>query len=239
MPEESSTLQFHKSFAGFDRWVDAGLPRIRKTQNLIRPPRKGSKILDLGCAGGYITKPFTAEHDVVGADGIDEVLDIARSNGLRTIKVDMERDLPFANAEFDAVVCTETLEHVVNTDLALHEINRVLKPGCAAVISIPNISTPIGLAMLMMGYPPMYAARYRSGHVRDFTARTFKWALANHGFEIERMVGGTFWLPKIGDCFSTLATILPSWSSTIITRVIKRGESDYHPEQNISELYKA
>lgn len=236
-PEESSTLQFHRSFAGFCRRDDIDDARIRKTQGLIRPHKKGLKILDLGCAGGYTVKPFIADHDVWGADGIDEVLEIARSSGLKTVKVDMEKPLPFTGAEFDIVVCTETIEHVVHTDLVMHEINRILKPAGTAVISVPNIRTPVGFAMLMAGYPPMYAARYRAGHVRDFTARTFKTALLNHGFEIEKFVGGTFWLPGAGDCLSGLATILPSWSSTMIARVIKRSESEYHPENNIAELY--
>jgi len=82
-PEESSTLRFHRSFAGFDRRMEVDHPRIHKTRELVRPERKGLKILDLGCAGGYVSRAFTAEHEVWGADGIEDLLDIARANGLK------------------------------------------------------------------------------------------------------------------------------------------------------------
>jgi 2-polyprenyl-3-methyl-5-hydroxy-6-metoxy-1,4-benzoquinol methylase len=236
-PVESSTLRFHKSFAGFDRRTELKHPRIQKVQDLIGPQAKGLKILDLGCAGGYTVKPFIAENEVWGADGIDELLEIAKTNGLKTVKVDLEEPLPIADGQFDLVVCTETLEHIVNTDLALHEINRILKPGGAAMLSVPNVRTLIGIGMMFLGYPPMYAARYRSPHFRDFTKKTFRLALQNHGFEIKRIMGGTFWFPVWGDCLSWLATLLPSWSATIIVHAIKRQESTYHPDQNISDVY--
>ena len=52
----------------------------------------------------------------------------------------------------------------------------------------------------------MYAARYRSAHFRDFTLRTIKIVLKAHGFRLEQAVGSAFYLPKIEEFWSPLAT---------------------------------
>jgi len=37
--------------------------------------------------------------------------------------------LPFADASFDAVLSTDTFEHMMDLDQTFHEILRVLRPG--------------------------------------------------------------------------------------------------------------
>lgn len=45
--------------------------------------------------------------------------------------------LPFGNAEFDSVLCTEVLEHARSPRRLAHEIARVLKPGGYALLTAP------------------------------------------------------------------------------------------------------
>ena len=45
--------------------------------------------------------------------------------------------LPFPDADFDFVLCTEVLEHVADPWLAVREIRRVLKPGGVALMTSP------------------------------------------------------------------------------------------------------
>src|SRR5262249_29144652 len=52
---------------------------------------------------------------------------------LRAVVSDV-RAIPFANASFDAVYSMGTVEHFDETELAVREIHRVLKPGGLAVI---------------------------------------------------------------------------------------------------------
>ncbi|MEK9175714.1 MAG: class I SAM-dependent methyltransferase [Patescibacteria group bacterium] len=57
-----------------------------------------------------------------------------------SLKPDVAGDilhLPFEDASFDSVVCLEVLEHVADTQGALREILRVLKPNGVFMVSTP------------------------------------------------------------------------------------------------------
>lgn len=46
-------------------------------------------------------------------------------------------DLPFADGDFDAIICSHVLEHVPDDAQAMRELRRVIKPTGWAVISVP------------------------------------------------------------------------------------------------------
>ncbi len=49
------------------------------------------------------------------------------------------RHFPMADASFDAVLCSQVLEHVFTPDEFLCEINRVLRPGGCLVLTVPFV----------------------------------------------------------------------------------------------------
>jgi SAM-dependent methyltransferase len=57
-----------------------------------------------------------------------------------------EGRLPVADAAYDAVVCTDVLEHLFCPEQIAAEIQRSLKPGGLFVISLPN---DIGITVLL------------------------------------------------------------------------------------------
>lgn len=55
--------------------------------------------------------------------------------------VDFKEDiqkLSFEDASYDLILCNHVIEHVSNDDAAFFEINRVLKPGGKAILTIPG-----------------------------------------------------------------------------------------------------
>lgn len=55
------------------------------------------------------------------------------------VAADMEARLPIGDAEFDAVLCVEGIEHVMDRHKTLSELRRVLKPGGRLILTTPNL----------------------------------------------------------------------------------------------------
>ena len=53
--------------------------------------------------------------------------------------VDMSQPLPFAADTFDAVLCLEGVEHLVNPVAYIRELSRIVRPGGHIVLSTPNV----------------------------------------------------------------------------------------------------
>lgn len=212
--------------------------RVRKIRKLLgeMSPRR---VLDVGCGDGAILAPLLQRHELFGVDISEEGVRHANAAGIKAKQHDLEDPLPFDDASFDTVFCGETIEHQIDTDWLLSEMNRVLKPGGQLILTYPNIRTPLGIFMLVfMDMPPMYSARYRSPHFRDFTLLTIKIALRNNGFQLSKAWGCYFILPVFGACGSALASILPWFSSAVLVLAQKTATTEYHPEKSIGEIFK-
>jgi ubiquinone/menaquinone biosynthesis C-methylase UbiE len=96
----------------------------------------GEEILDAGCGTGLNLRNLPA-----GSTGIDinprnvELLKRRLPNH-RVVEGDIEA-LPFADASFGTVLCTEVLEHVPDPVAALREFRRVVRPGGVLIGSVP------------------------------------------------------------------------------------------------------
>jgi 2-polyprenyl-3-methyl-5-hydroxy-6-metoxy-1,4-benzoquinol methylase len=217
-------------------WVQADPgtagPRIVKIRQIFSRMSSGQTVLDVGCADGGILKPLAGTHEIHGVEITPWLVELAVKNGVKAVCHNIEAGpLPYPNARFDAVLCGETIEHTVDTDWLIFEINRVLKLGGKLVLTFPNIRTLLGLGMMMFfDLPPMYAARYRSAHFRDFTLRSIKLVLAAHGFRLERAQGSAFFLPKLNEFWSPVATHFPSWAHTVVVEAVKESDSKYSQE---------
>lgn len=122
------------------------------------------------------------------AFGIDLSGPIARdarrnfaSGQLKAVVSDV-RAIPFADASFDAVYSMGTVEHFDETEQAVREIHRVLKPGGLAVIGVPNRHDPFlrpALAAVMQAFN-----WYGYGYEKSYSRRTWRGVLERTGFEV-------------------------------------------------------
>ncbi len=100
-------------------------------------PGSDDLILDLGAGTGDLSLAILRELPsarVVGADFNPRMLVGAREKGLRGLVTADALGLPFEGEAFDAVVSGFLVRNVSELDLALAEINRVLKPGGRLVV---------------------------------------------------------------------------------------------------------
>jgi SAM-dependent methyltransferase len=102
---------------------------------ILRHLQAGARVLDLGSAGGSF-----GAHEFPAVLSVRVDLEFPRVKCDPFVQADAAR-LPFPDAVFDAVISNHSLEHFSHLDLALQEIGRVLKPGAALFVSVPDAST--------------------------------------------------------------------------------------------------
>ncbi|MBA3807991.1 MAG: class I SAM-dependent methyltransferase [Solirubrobacterales bacterium] len=103
----------------------------------------GRRVLDAGCGTGYgmqILKEGGAAR-VLGVDiseaAVARALELNADDHVDARHGDL-RALPFADDEFDTIVCFEAIEHIDKQGQAISELRRVLRPGGILAISSPN-----------------------------------------------------------------------------------------------------
>jgi SAM-dependent methyltransferase len=87
--------------------------------------------------------------------------------------------LPFADATFDRVLCSEVLEHVPEPARAAGELARVLKPDGLLAVSVP---TPVTEWLYRWSSDDYFNSP--GGHVRIFTLGRLRALLADQGLEV-------------------------------------------------------
>lgn len=105
---------------------------------------KGKKVLDVGSGNGYVLSKYAAEGaEVFGVDITETGIALCKKRfELLKLKGNFEvanaEELPFEDETFDCVCSMGVLHHVPNTEKAVSEIHRVLKPGGLLIVMFYN-----------------------------------------------------------------------------------------------------
>lgn len=148
-----------------DQWWSDEIRWVRTLKNLV-PGRlswfdrhvdwAGKDVLDLGCAGGFMSEAIDSKGaQVTGIDPASDAIAAARRHAEaegKAIRYDVGvgEDLPYGNGSFDVVVCVDVLEHVQDLELVLEEITRVLRPGGVFLFDTINRNPLARLATITM-----------------------------------------------------------------------------------------
>ncbi|MES3027926.1 MAG: class I SAM-dependent methyltransferase [Pseudomonadota bacterium] len=153
--------------------------------------RPGAWVLDLGCGEGRHVHGLhvLGGVNVVGLDRDGPSLVKAR-DGLDMLPAATATTAfvlgdayktPFADGAFDAVICSEVLEHLEDYHAALAEIARVLKPGGVFVATVPR-AWPEKICWALASGPGGYGDQ-PGGHVRIFDEGELAADIAAGGFD--------------------------------------------------------
>jgi len=113
------------------------MARWGRAMRLLPPPP--GRVLDCGCAFGFMTARLARKYDVAGIDMDEGYVERARR---RVPGADIRQggasQLPWGDASFDAAVCLDVLEHCPDPEAATAELARVVRPGGVLVASVPH-----------------------------------------------------------------------------------------------------
>ena len=201
MPEETSpTPQYTMGYSSeFLQLLDR---RNAQTHAAYLLPQLGSglRVLDFGCGPGTITVGLAAAvqpSEVHGVDMEASQIKMARSAAAAgghdnvTFHVGNVYELPFQDDYFDVAHCHAVLMHVPDTQAALREVRRVLKPegllACREMIADASFTEPAGEHV-----PEAWATFIRlltanGGHPQ--MGRELKGVLLDAGFDVTRASG--------------------------------------------------
>ncbi len=131
---ETSMARLPEEGLSTGKILHAVLAKIRE----LAPELRGH-YLDVGAGNGELLDRVMREWPVQ-VRACDYRADLLT---LRDVPVDVANlnsdSLPYPDASFDLVTCTEVIEHLEDFRAALREMSRILKPGGVLIVSTPNV----------------------------------------------------------------------------------------------------
>jgi ubiquinone/menaquinone biosynthesis C-methylase UbiE len=154
-------------------------------------PRISGRYLDIGAGHGDLIRRITQQFPVVPT-ACDYTSNLMRFPGLAVDVVDLNSAaLPYAEASFDLITCTEVIEHIEHYRQTFREVFRVLKPGGLFVMTTPNVlNLRSRIRYLLFGFFSLFgplhvreSKRYLTGgHINPVSFFYVAHALSDAGF---------------------------------------------------------
>lgn len=207
--------------------------RLKKCIKVMKSLKPG-RLLDIGCSSGdWATYWTNLGWECSGVDIDRDHVAIARQRGIDAKHCDLNHDpLPFEDQSFDLIFAGEVIEHLIDTDGFLRELQRCVRPGGAVLVTTPNLVSFENRVRILLGIYPIWV-NYNlagSGHVRAYTLRVLKRQLREYGFQVVVHKGN--WVPFVPQRFlndinmpvlAITGDIFPSLSMDIIMLARREG----------------
>ena len=200
-----STQQYRADEKWLLRTLLGDLQDLRLLKTDLWDECKNTRILQWAAGEGAVALGIDLSPPIVRDAGARFAED---GLALRATVADV-RAIPLRDGTVDAVYSMGTIEHFEETQHALTEIYRVLRPGGRAVVGVPNRRDPF----LRPAFVALLHAlgRYGYGYEKSYSRRTLRRMLERAGFEIGAETGILFlpgwlrmaelachaWLPRL------------------------------------------
>jgi len=175
------------------------------------------RLLDIGAGRGeFLVAAVSEGWSAIGIEPSDSFADhAARHSGAEIRRVPVEQ-CGFDAASFDVVILSAVLEHLYNPDETIKEISRVLRPGGALFVDVPNES---GLYFKVGNFYQKLRGRkwsvnlaptFEPFHVFGFNDSSLRALLRKHGLKVKEwhVYPGRSVLPKQGGVFGALESLM-------------------------------
>jgi ubiquinone/menaquinone biosynthesis C-methylase UbiE len=190
--EDRAAQQYAEPAPLPDPRIDRKFGRILE---LLREQLPCRAFLDAGCGDGRYLEALAAELPArrAGVDISERILETARARVDADFRQGNLQALPFADSEFDLVLCSQVIEHVLDADAAVAELRRVLRPAGTLVISTDNARNYVSRGLNAPRTAVVRALRLQGARGRiespatAYTRASFRALLERGGFEVVRL----------------------------------------------------
>jgi ubiquinone/menaquinone biosynthesis C-methylase UbiE len=146
-------------------------------------------ILDVGCDGGTLLERIAAKARpsmVVALDLAEDAVayTISKRGDFEGLVADGET-LPFQDGAFDAIFCSEVLEHVHHPERLFAEFRRCLSSTGYAVVAVPR-ETPLFKFLWFFWTRFGKGKVWRHAHVQEFTMASLDRLIGESGFRKQK-----------------------------------------------------
>jgi len=167
------------------RYSYSGVDRGEVTDRLLSVIPRQSRVLDVGCGTGAITKNLQERLDLnlIGLEPNPERASAARALGLDVRTEILTPELIESLGLFDVVLFADVLEHLLDPVEILRMARAALAPGGVVVASIPNVAHWTIRWNLLRGrfdYQP--TGLMDATHIRWFTTTSVRRLFTTAGF---------------------------------------------------------
>lgn len=173
----------------------------------------GQRVLDVGCAGGYLAAILAARgYRVTGIDA-PGAAHAGFPDTVELIEADLDAGLPRLTGRFDFIICADVLEHLKRPELMLREVRALLAEGGRLVASLPNSGHAYFRWNVLRGrFPAEDRGLFDRTHLHFYTLRGWTDLFAAGGFRIESL-----------RCSGVpIGLALPQWQDTAAVRALER-----------------
>ena len=152
-------------------------------ESFVSGPAEKVRILDAGCGDGeFVAFLRDLGFRVSGVDLSAGAIARARQRcpDVQFRAASLEEALPFGDESFDAIWCTEVLEHLFDIHRTLAEFNRILTPRGAVLLTTPYHGLVKNLVIALAGFDRHFNPDL--SHIRFFSKASLGRCLRRAGF---------------------------------------------------------
>lgn len=197
---------------------------MKLTLPLVKYRLDGKKILDIGSALGEFLIHFGPGSK--GVEILPEAVKFSRAIGLNVNEYNFEDEWCEESESFDAIWCSNIMEHVVAPHRLLRRFHEALKDNGLIFIRVPTIPSNwpyLKLNKLFLGFLGYEALQ----HINAFTRRTIEFTVERAGFEI---IESNCFIPKNRILNKILNPLLKD-AISFITIVGRKVSFEYHQKR--------
>ena len=171
---------------------------------------RGLRVLDAGCAGGYLSQILAARgFDVTSID----LPGTEPPEGVEFIAADLNHGLPPLRRRFDYILCADVLEHLRDPLVLLKDCRDCLAEGGAFLASLPNSGHAYFRWNVLLGrFPQHDRGLFDRTHLHFYTWDGWLNLLSRGGFRIDSVA-----------CSGVpIGLTLPKWNGSLAVRALER-----------------